>query len=171
MCFTLTSLTWPRKGPEGEGLSGGRVNTEGPRLSLYYFTAPSLYDDCHHHYIYTHTNYSSGQSVCVHLGSFETVMSNTVCSVLHSSLPQGELVQDKHLIWLGPCFLVHHHGSSLLTPWISAVTDKGILLSKGMPKGFICLLSLIKMIQRCMEMKCHSSRRTLQRVVWFEIVK
>lgn len=46
--------------------------------------------------------------VCVCMCPFgfiwSSVMSHTVCLVLHLSLPQGRSVQDKHLIWPGPCF-------------------------------------------------------------------
>lgn len=58
--------------------------------------------------LWPHAHYFSRQCVCVCVCPFgfiwSSVMSHTVCLVLHLSLPQGRSVQDKHLIWPGPCF-------------------------------------------------------------------
>lgn len=95
---------------------------------------------------YAHTQTICGGSDCPVGFIWNSVVSHAVCSVLRSSFPQGGLVQDKHLIWLGPCFLLHNHGSSFLNSLDLSFDRQGsfplILKQTGMTEGFIHLFSL-----------------------------
>lgn len=122
MCFTLTSLTWRACGRRM--LRGQTAHKRNKTSCIFCMSAYSVVCmSVHLGIIYSlmtdtwpHAHNLFVQAVCMCPFGFiwSSVMSHAVCLVLHLSLPRGGSVQDKHLIWPGPCFLVHHHGSSLV---------------------------------------------------------
>lgn len=123
--FTLTSPTWTSNSQRGGKDCQGTMHAERTRLSTVFsscllcctrtrarvpLTARRLPLSPPH----MHTRAICGGSICRVGFIRNSVVSHAVCSVLRTSFPQAGLVQDKNLIWLGPCFLVHHRGPSSL---------------------------------------------------------
>lgn len=153
MCFPLTSLTWASKGLGEKDCRGDGVRTEGTRrlaallrrfsdciLHVYIqhmctcvsFTAWRLPPWPHMH---IHKLFIWAASVCVCPYGFVWNSCHVTYSAL-LSLPRGGRVQDKHLIWLGPCFLVHRRVSSLLnSPDLSCDRHGSLFLCIWMSEG------------------------------------
>lgn len=146
-----------------ESVRGQNTHTVGTRLSLncsiflclyYTFLHMCMYacenrllpGDCQHDHTYTHKLFIWAVSASIWVGLETHVMAHTVCSVLCLSVPQGGYVQDVHLIWLAPCFLVYHHGSSLLNSLdLSSDRQESFAwtsMSKGITKRDFTSLSL-----------------------------